>query len=87
MNKPLIVISALLAAIFLLGSGCVDIDWMIVSYRFSEWHRLQQTWEFCPWLILGWWDAYAFTLGRIILGSGLLGGVTVYVYMTLSSKK
>ena len=85
MNKLLIILGLLLFAVFLLGSGAVDIDWMIVSYRYSEWHRTQLTWEFCPWFKMGWWDAYIFTLARIVAGTMLLGVCCAWIYWRLSS--
>jgi len=85
MNKPLIILGLLLFAVFLLASGAIDIDWMIVSYRYSEWHRSQLAWEFCPWFKLSWWDAYMFTLARIIAGTGMLFSCLTWIYMRLSS--
>lgn len=64
--------------ILMVSSAITDIDWMVVSYRYSEWHRSQELWEFCPFLKLNWWLAYAFTVLRIVFGSFILGALCAY---------
>jgi len=36
---------------------------------------------------MGWWDAYMFTLARIIGGAGLLSACLVWIYMAYANKK
>jgi hypothetical protein len=85
--KPLTAIIVLFIAIFLLGSGTVDVDWMIVAPRFNPWYFTVDYWEFCPWFRLGWWNAYIFTLARIVAGSMLLGADCVWMYIAIAGKK
>mgnify|MGYP006270238451 CR=1 FL=1 len=72
-GSPLLLFFFILLAALLIGSGWVDLDWMIVSYRFSEWHRQQPNWEFNPYLRMNWWLAYQFSLWRFAAGWLLLG--------------
>jgi len=58
---------------FYIGGALVDLDWMVVSYRYSSWHREQEFWEFFPGFRLNWWHAYAFTVLRLASGFFLLG--------------
>ena len=48
----------------------MDLDWMLVSYRFSEWHRSIDYWEFNPYLKVNWYVAYISCLIRLVLGVG-----------------
>ena len=75
MNRKTVLL--LLAFVTLLASGLADLDWMVVAPRFNPWYFTVNYWEFCPWLKIGWWDAYFVTLMRIIagfLGLGIVVG-------------
>ena len=62
-----------LVAITLFSLGVLDLDWMIVAPRFNPWYYTVEYWEFCPYIKMNWWLAYAYTLARIVLGAGLIG--------------
>jgi hypothetical protein len=62
--KPFLILFVL----WCLVTGFMDLDWMIVSYRYSEWHRSVEFWEFCPFVKVNWWIAYVFSLVRIVFG-------------------
>ena len=83
MNKPLILLIIVLGAFYLLGSGCVDIDWMVTGYYFDFSNGLNGYWKFTPWFSMLWWDAYFFTLMRIVFGAGILGSTLTYIYLKL----
>lgn len=77
-------LKTLLVALLVLGAWCLstgmtDLDWMVVSYRYSEWHRTQEQWEFCPFLKMNWWLAYMVSLGRIVLGTACITIVAVVI--------
>ena len=69
----------LLAAVLLIATGWTDLDWMVVSYRYSDWHRAQADWEFCPFLKVNWWLAFEFSLFRFALGWLLLGMIIMFL--------
>jgi len=71
MNKQWILI--LLASVYMIATGITDIDWMVISYRYSEWHRINELWEFAPYFKVNWYTAYIFTVLRLVIGSILLG--------------
>jgi len=64
-----------LLSIFLITSGFVDLDWQLVSYRYSEWHRSVEYWEYNPFFKINWYVAYAFNVVRLIVGCVVLGFV------------
>ena len=74
----------LLTAVLLIATGWTDLDWMVVSYRYSDWHRLNPDWEFCPFLKLNWWLAFEFSLFRFALGWLLLGMIIMYLSLRKS---
>jgi len=63
----------LLTSVVLLSSGLLDLDWMIVAPRFNTWYYSVNYWEFTPFFQMNWWNAYFFTLLRIVIGALLLG--------------
>jgi len=63
----------LLIGIFLLVTGAIDLDWMIVENHFQMWNATKDTWEFCPFLTMNWWIAYIFSLVRIVIGCLIIG--------------
>jgi hypothetical protein len=71
-------LSAILILTFEIGGALTDLDWMVVSYRYSEWHRSMETWEFCPFLKMNWWLAYEFTILRAAAGFFILGCLLTY---------
>jgi len=85
-HKSVLFLITFVAGLTLFTTGCVDIDWMVVQYRYSEWHRSLTTWEFCPWFKMGWWDAYLFTLLRIIVGTALLAALATYITLTMKAR-
>jgi hypothetical protein len=65
-------------------SGTVDIDWMATEWYFDGWNGADVPveaggaggiWWFSPSFGLPWWDAYIYTLLRIIVGYGGLGAM------------
>ena len=54
-------------------TGWTDSDWQMVTYRYSEWHREQDTWEFNPFLKVNWWIAWQLDLLRLVGGSIVIG--------------
>ena len=74
MNRKITLILILLS-IFLISTGWTDLDWQLVSYRYSETQRQLDYWEFCPFLRLNWWLAYIISVGRIMTGFFVLGWV------------
>jgi len=76
-----------LAAIYLFTTGCIDLDWMVVAPRFNRWYYTVDYWEFCPFLKMNWWLAYAVTLLRVIIGSLMLGWLILPTTMGRSSEK
>ena len=77
----LVNLAVLVLSVAFLVSGCVDVDWMVVSYRYSEWHRSVDYWEFNPYLRLNWWLAYVVSLIRVVAGSIGVGYLTRYYLM------
>ena len=71
-------LSAVLALALFIGGALTDLDWMVVSYRCSEWHRSQELWEFNPFLKVNWWLAYYITVLRLAVGFFLLGCLLTY---------
>jgi len=71
--KFLVLAAVILTAVFLIASGWTDSDWQLVSYRYSEWHRTVDYWEFNPFLKVNWWVAWQLSLARLVVGSLLLG--------------
>jgi len=73
-NKSFILIVVLLLfAVFLVATGWTDSDWQMVSYRYSEWHRTVEFWEYSPYLKVNWWLAWQIDLARLLMGSLILG--------------
>jgi len=79
-EKRLLLIGLLLLSVVLVSGAYCDLDWMVVSYRYSEWHRTQETWEFSPYFKLNWHVAYMFTVLRLTIGCLLLGWLTHKIY-------
>lgn len=77
----IILIAVLLLSVWLITTGFTDLDWQLVSYRYSEWHRTVETWEYCPFLVVNWWLAYMINVVRIMVGCFMLGIVTFKVYL------
>jgi len=51
----------------------MDLDWQLVSYRYSEWHRSVDYWEYNPFFRINWWLAYMFNVIRLMVGCFILG--------------
>jgi hypothetical protein len=76
MNKQyILIVIALIAGLFLVATGWMDSDWQLVSYRYSEWHRSIDYWEYNPFLQVNWWIAWQLNLFRIFIGTFLFGFV------------
>lgn len=74
--KPLIIIALILISLWLIATGWTDLDWQIVSYRYSSWHRTISYWEYNPYLQVNWWLAYILNLGRIMVGCFIMGVIS-----------
>ena len=61
-------IAAFVSGIWCLATGLVDMDWQLVAYRYFEWHRSIDYWEYNPFIKINWWIAYQLNLLRIIVG-------------------
>jgi len=59
--------------VLLISTGAVDLDWQLVSYRYSEWHRTVEYWEYNPYIRVNWWLAYLLNLARVSAGCLILG--------------
>jgi hypothetical protein len=68
----------ILTMVTLLSTGIMDIDWQVNSYHNNQINP-NENWYFSPTWKMFWWDAYVFTLMRIIAGSILLGYVIAQV--------
>ena len=74
--KPVLwLIVVLFVAVALIAGGAMDLDWMIVAYKFDMWNGSNGVWEFCPFLKVGWWLAYFISVMRLAVGCVLLGVV------------
>ena len=74
MNKFFVVASVvLLVCVVGVATGWTDSDWQMVTYRYSQWHRDQQTWEYSPYLKVNWWLAWQIDIFRVVLGSVIIG--------------
>lgn len=62
-----------LFSVVLVCSGAVDLDWQLMSYRYSEWHRNVDYWEYCPFIKINWWMAYMLNVLRVSVGCLILG--------------
>jgi hypothetical protein len=73
--------TATIIGVWCLATGWMDLDWMIVCYKyqFGQGLAANTTWEFCPYIITNWWVAWQLSLARIILGSALIGGALTYI--------
>jgi hypothetical protein len=67
-KKTILKLAVIGFGLWCLVSGCTDLDWMLVENHFDMWNAEKDTWEFSPHLTMGWWDAYMFSLARIIFG-------------------
>lgn len=65
----------LLLTVFFITGGFMDLDWQLVSYRFSDWHRSVDYWEYAPYLKINWHIGYLLNVGRLIFGCILLGWI------------
>lgn len=72
-NGYLALCALVCASVLLIATGWTDGDWQLVSYRYSEWHRSVETWEYNPYFIVNWWVAWQFNLARIGVGCVILG--------------
>jgi hypothetical protein len=50
---------------------------MLVENHFDMWNAEKDTWEFSPHLTLNWWDAYMFSLMRLVVGTSI---ISIFVY-------
>ena len=64
-----------LAAVLLIASGWVDLDWMFVQAKFQQGQGSMTvlTWEFCPYATVNWWVAYQLCIARLFVGWLLIG--------------
>jgi len=62
----------------LLVYGFNTLDWMIVSYRYSEWHRSVDYWELCPFLKPNWWIAYISAVLCLVAGAFIVGVLSMW---------
>jgi hypothetical protein len=60
---------------------------MVVAYRYFEWHRSIDYWEFCPYFKINWWIAFKFIELRIIIGWIMIGILIKEMYDKLRGKK
>jgi len=73
MNGGDAVLLSVVVSVVLIATGAIDLDWQLVSYRYSEWHRTIDYWEYNPFLKINWWLAYALNVLRVAGGCLLLG--------------
>jgi hypothetical protein len=75
--RNLLLTLILLGSLVAIATGWTDTDWQLVTYRYSPWHREQDTWEFNPYLIVNWWVAWQLGILRLVGGS-LIFGILLY---------
>jgi hypothetical protein len=80
--KSFLIVLLLLLSVWLVVSGWTDIDWQIVSYRYSEWHRSVDYWEYNPHLRIDWWSAYIINIARIMAGCFILGFISHRLFLS-----
>lgn len=68
MNCSFLLIFGILVSVVFISTGSIDLDWQLVSYRYSEWHRSVDYWEYCPSIKINWWIAYVINVLRIAVG-------------------
>ena len=71
-DKILIAVAVLVGAFFL-ATGLVDLDWMVTVYYYDGYNGANGFWWFTPAFGLNWYNAYLFTVSRLVGGSITLG--------------
>jgi uncharacterized membrane protein YphA (DoxX/SURF4 family) len=80
--KAFLTVLLLLLSVWLIASGWTDLDWQVSSYRYSEWHRSVDYWEYNPYLRIEWWFAYIINIGRVMAGCFVLGVLSLRLYLS-----
>jgi hypothetical protein len=61
-------IACVLFCIFIVVTGHIDTDWRVVTYHFDGIQNGWTYWEYCPFLRVNWWLAYAIDIFKIAAG-------------------
>ena len=85
-RRVFVLLAALLASVFLVVVGHIDLDWMVVAPRFNGWYYSVGYWEFAPYFRLGWHVAYVFTVVRVAVGWLGLGATLTYLGLKLKER-
>lgn len=65
----------LLLAVAMIATGFCDIDSQMNSYKWDNYWRSQNVWQFAPWLQVNWWWAYVFSVLRLVVGAFIVGWI------------
>jgi len=74
------ILTVFLVGLFCLVTGWMDADWQLVQYRYSEWHRTVDYWEYNPFLQVNWWIAWQLNLLRVVFGSAFMGAIASHLW-------
>lgn len=79
------VLVLLAVAIEVYAGARTDLDWMVVCGKFQlgQGKADVNTWEFSPHSTMNWWDAYMFTVARIVVSCvifGVVAAVLVFIF-------
>ena len=85
-KKVIILIALLLFSVCLLITGYMDDDWRTVTYYFNSIQNTWDYWEYCPYIRVNWWLAYAIDTVKVAVGWSLFWPTLTYIGLVLTGK-